>query len=100
MSAGGGAMADAFINLGDLLHKNFSANMNSAFQNRQARNNLNENTRQFDIESMLKKRQMEQNQNQFDRTSGMNAIQLLAQQRTNDVNNFGRSVLKNEYFKL
>lgn len=99
MSGGGGAMADAFINLGDLLHKNFSANMDSAFQNRQARNSLNENKRQFGIEALLKRQQMDQNQDQFNRNAGMGAIDFLANQRSQFMPNLQRRQLKEAYFK-
>jgi hypothetical protein len=99
MSGGGGAMADAFINLGDLLHKNFSSNMNSAFQNRQARNSLAENKRQFDLGMLLKNREMEQGKDQFDRSSGMNTIAMLAQQRKNFIPDIQSRILKDTYFK-
>ena len=96
MSGGaGGAMADAFVNLGDLLHKNFSANMNSAFQNRQSRNALEENKRQFDINALLKKREMMQDQDQYDRSTGMSAINMLAKQRQDAMANFQNAQFKN-----
>lgn len=99
MSAGGGAMADAFINLGDKLHNNFSANMDSAFQNRNTRNALAENKRQFDISSMFKKQEMAQRENEFDRSSGQSAIQALANQRAQAMASFNNQKLKDAFYR-
>lgn len=99
MSGGGGAMADAFIDLGDKLQNNFSRNQESAWQNRQARNRLDEEKRQFDLMSLLKKAQMNMDSDQFGRSSGMSAIQMLAGQRQNAMNNFMNQKLKDSFYR-
>lgn len=100
MGAGSGAYADAFINLGDKLHKNFSGNMEAAWQNRQARNRLEEDKRQFDLSELLKKRGMLQEENQFNRTSNMSAINMLANKRMQAMNQFQNQYLKDAAFNL
>ena len=88
MSAAGGAMADAFINLGGNLHQNFNQTtkilsdlaiqkQKLADENMRFWETLKENRRQFD-----KQQEMDE------RTQNMNALQMLAQQRAQAIQSF------------
>lgn len=81
--------------VGDLAYKGIGLGL----QNRQARKNLEENRRQFDIASLLNRQKMQQGQEQFGRNAGLSAINMLADQRANAMQRFGKQKLKDAFYR-
>ena len=79
MSGGGGGYADAFITLGDLLHKNSLSTINTFGGMQQARLTREQKERLAQMEKEMEEKRMEQT----DRTQNMQGLSFLAQQRQN-----------------
>jgi hypothetical protein len=88
-------VANAASNVGNTVN----SFIGTALQHRMAKKQLEESKRQFDINTLLKKRALGQNEYEFDRSSGMNAIGMLADQRANAIQQFGNKRLKDSFFR-
>lgn len=68
-------------------------------QQEQFNDKMDEEKRQFDLSHLLKKAEMQQTGSQFDRSKNMSAIDMLANQRSGAMQQFGRRALKDSFFK-
>lgn len=60
---------------------------------------LVESGRQFDLSHLLDKAKFQQDRDEYERSANMSAIDLLAKNRANAFNQFGRRQLKDSYFR-